>query len=68
MPQRIIEYSAAGTNRPASVMIDKIVRLSKKYEDIEAEDDVTLIHLTTGEILVSDDSIRTLSARINLAE
>ena len=49
-------------------MIDKIVRLSKKYEDIEAEDDVTLIHLTTGEILVSDDSIRTLSARINLAE
>lgn len=64
----MIAYSAAGTNRPTSVMIDKIVRLSKKHEDSEAEDDVTLIHLTTGEILESDDSIRTLSARINLAE
>lgn len=43
------------------IAVDKIVRLSK----LDAE--TTLIHLTTGEIIESESSIRTLEARLNLA-
>lgn len=42
-----------------TILIDKIVKLTK------SSDGMTFIHLTTGEVLVTDDSIRTLEARIN---
>lgn len=46
----------------AAVMINRIVRLSKDWEN-----DITFIHLDTGEILKSKDSMRTLQARINIS-
>lgn len=60
MATRIIEYDSPESEYRTFVMIDKIVRLSK-HEDGE----ITLIHLTTGEVLQSTDSIKTLVARIN---
>jgi len=42
------------------VMINRIVRLSKSNDG-----EITFIHLDTGEILESTDSIKTINARIN---
>lgn len=43
-----------------SVMIDKILRLSKSEDG-----KYTLIHLVNGESLLTTDSMKTISARIN---
>lgn len=60
---KLLEYSAVDDPNSTEVMIDKIVRLSKSLDN-----EITYIHLINGEVLESNDSIRTLSARINLSE
>lgn len=42
------------------ILKNKIIRLSK-----DPTGQITLIHLTNGEIIASNDSINTLEARIN---
>lgn len=65
MADKMIEYDSADSLRSSSVMIDKITHLTKESEDFDNVDDVTLIHLVNGTVLRSNDSIRTLQARIN---
>lgn len=67
MADKMIDYDAADTNRPTTVMVDKILHLSKESETghIDSDEDVTIIHLVNGDKLRSLDSIRTLQARIN---
>lgn len=71
MKANMIEYSAADSDRPAAVMVAQITHLTKESEgsgdDYNPDPDVTLIHLVNGTALRSDDSIRTLFARINSA-
>ena len=45
------------------IMMSNIVRLSKEMRG--DDDDITLIHLTNGDTLRTEDSIKTLEARIN---
>jgi hypothetical protein len=45
------------------VLIDKIIRLSKSDKG-----KYTFIHLTNGEKIQTEDSIRTLDARLNSEE
>lgn len=63
MAIRLIEYDALEDEYRTFVMLDKIVRLSKHEKG-----EITLIHLTTGEVLESTDSLKTLVARINSDE
>ncbi|HKZ92802.1 MAG TPA: hypothetical protein VJZ50_11740 [Candidatus Limnocylindrales bacterium] len=53
---------AAPGTFPEAVVADKIVRLSK---EIRGEGDITKIHLTTGEVLEAEESIKTLAARLD---
>ena len=46
-----------------SVMIDKILRLSKTEGG-----EHTQIHLVNGEVLLTTDSMKTISARVNSHE
>jgi hypothetical protein len=55
-----IEYSPVNGDTTLVVMTDKIVHLTKN-----ANGDVTYIHCMNGDILEAEDSVRTLSARIN---
>lgn len=62
----MLDYHDATNDRVGSVRRDRIVRLSKKFgEAPEDAPDITLIHLDTGEVLETLDSIRTVSARLN---
>lgn len=60
---RMIEFAPSCGDYMEGVMISRIVRLSKTGDDGE----YTVIHLDTGDKLVSEDSMKTLVARINLA-
>jgi hypothetical protein len=60
--KKTIEYSPIRGDFSHVVMIDKIAHLSK-----DETGEVTRIHLTNGEVLLSEDSIKTLDARINHA-
>jgi hypothetical protein len=65
---RVIDYDDYDSDMPAALVVDKVVRLSKKVIDGPEYGEtvtVTLIHLTTGEKLRSNDSIKTLMARMN---
>lgn len=44
------------------ILVNHIIRLSKNWDE-----DLTYIHLSNGEKLISKDSINTLEARINLS-
>ena len=57
---RMLYYSSPDCGFELAVNADQVVRLSKKSNG----DDLTLIHLNTGETLLSDDSIKTLGARL----
>ena len=57
---KMIDYDPSDSAYFGSVMVDKIVRLSKRIDG-----EKTRIHLTTGEVIESNDSMHTLSARIN---
>ena len=48
---------------PGVIMMSNIVRLSKEMRG--DDDDITLIHLTNGDTIRTEDSIKTLEARIN---
>jgi len=61
MGKKIIIYQPLGYEFSAAVIVDKIVRLSKKND----EGDITIIHLDNGEELETETSINTLAARIN---
>lgn len=63
MAELTIMYDPVGGKFSESVMIARIVRLSKSDPD----ESVTWIHLDTGEILRADNSLKTLNARIDLA-
>lgn len=60
--KRTIEHSPKNSEFMEVVMIDKIVYLSKAPDG-----ETTLIHLTTGAVLVSRDSMKTIQARIDAA-
>ena len=66
MSIKMISYDPVSSEYRGSVMISRIVRLSKK-EGVN-DGDITLIHLDTGEILETTTSINTLEVRINLAD
>ena len=57
---RVLNYSPAGREYMEVVMVDKIIRFSKS-----ADGEITFIHLTNGEIIPSNDSLKTLEARIS---
>ena len=56
---KLLNYSPADGEYTESVMIDKIVRFSKS-----ADGEITFIHLANGEIIPSEDSLKTLEARV----
>ena len=59
--KKLLNYDAVDDENTTEVMIDKIVRFSKSKDN-----EITYIHLINGEILESNDSIKTLTARIEL--
>jgi len=61
--KKSIRYSPINNEFDSLVMIDKIIHMTKSYNG-----SITYIHLSTGNILESDDSINTLEARINSEE
>ncbi len=56
---KTIRHSPVTGNYSQVLVIERIVYLSKK------DDDTTLIHLDTGEILESEDSMNVIEARMN---
>lgn len=60
---RTIRYDPFDNDYEFSVVVEHIIRLSKSRNG-----ELTNIHLSTGEVLPSHDSINTLEARINHVE
>lgn len=58
----MIEHPPTDSEYVEVIMVSRIVRLRKSMDG-----EATLIHLDTGEVIASEDSIKTLQARINLA-
>ena len=58
---KTIRHSPKNSDFQEVVMVDRIVYLSKFTGDI------TMIHLDTGDILYSRESMNTLQARIDLS-
>ena len=54
-----IWYEDDKTKSDMLILVNKIIRLSKNWED-----DTISIHLINGEILISSNSMKTLKARI----
>lgn len=65
---RFSYYDDPRTKRPAVIALKEVAALTKASEDRNAEDDLTVIHLADGERLIARESIRTLSARLSIAD
>jgi hypothetical protein len=61
----LCDYDDPSTERPSAFALRLVAALTKPNED-SADGDPTLVHLATGEALLVRESIRTLSARLNL--
>ena len=55
----VIEFSPTEGSYPEYLASDRVVRLSKSQDG-----EKTFIHLDTGEILESEDSMKTIAARV----
>jgi hypothetical protein len=61
----LCDYDDPSIARPAVFNLGLVAAMTKRPES-SGEGDPTLVHLTTGEVVLVHDSIRTLSARLNL--
>ena len=57
---KTLRYDAIGSEWPAVIIASYIVRLSKS-----GDGGITNIHLSTGEVVQSNDSINCIEARLN---